>query len=70
LQHAVEAIEGSPDRDHDLPAGCRKANAKGPALEYRDAKLILEAVNTPADRRHFDAQRLRCARKVAGFNRD
>jgi uncharacterized protein YbjT (DUF2867 family) len=70
LPHPVEAIKRSPDLDHDLPAGCREANAKGPALEDRDAKLILEPGNAPADRRHVDAQGLRSARKAAGFNRD
>ena len=50
-QHAVEGIESSPDLDHHLPARCRKANSKGPALEYCDAKLILEPGDAPADRR-------------------
>jgi hypothetical protein len=68
--HGIEGIETSPDLDHYVTARCREANSKGPALEDRDAKLILELGNAPADRRHFDAQRLRSARKAAGFNRD
>ena len=68
--HGIEGIESSPDRDHYVTARCREANSEGPALEDRDAKLILEPGNAPADRRHFDAQRLRSARKAAGFNRD
>ena len=70
LQHAIDVVESSPDLDHDLPAGCCKANPKGPSLEYRDAKLILQADDASADRRRFDAQRLRSVRKTAGFDRD
>jgi hypothetical protein len=68
--HGIEGIESSPDRDQYVAARCREANSERAALEDRDAKLILEAGNAPADRRGFDAQRLRSARKAAGFNRD
>src|SRR5215208_4843141 len=70
LPHAVEAIEGSPDRDHDSSAGCREANPKGPTLEYGDAKLILQADDASADRRGVDAERFGSTRKTAGFDHD
>jgi hypothetical protein len=57
LPHAVEAIEGSPDRDHDPPAGCREANPKGPTLDMvtpssssrRMMRLLMVEGLTPSD---------------------
>jgi hypothetical protein len=66
----VEAVKRSPDWDHDLPAGCREANTKGPALEDRNAEFIFKSGNAAADRRRLDTQRLCGTRQVAGFRRD